>query len=207
MREKEENEKKNLDAQRKHIEVQALMTDINDNRKQNKTQVAKIKKELEKLQSLPEKNQTEINECEKKINTLTLEKKKHEDHLQNIYKITEKEMLPLIEKREKLETTLLQAMDHVNQAKSEVSVPETELKMVRSEEITQIRKYESLKSSYDDTRNELNEFIGRRDDFQANLPKIKSEIQQKTDKLHELQKEERVMQGQLMTFKNKVVYF
>lgn len=207
MREKEENEKKNLDAQRKHIEVQALMTDINDNRKQNKTQVAKIKKELEKLQSLPEKNQIEINECEKKINTLTLEKKKHEDHLQNIYKITEKEMLPLIEKREKLETTLLQAMDHVNQAKSEVSVPETELKMVRSEEITQIRKYESLKSSYDDTKNELNEFIGRRDDFQANLPKIKSEIQQKTDKLHELQKEERVMQGQLMTFKNKVVYF
>lgn len=204
MREKEEKEKLCLETQKKHIEVQTLMSDINDSRKQNKIQIAKIKKDLEKLHSLPDKNQAEINQCEKKIDDLTQEKKKLEDDLQSIYKVVEKEMLPLIEKREKLESTLLEAMDCVNQAKTEVSVPETELKMLKSDEITQIRKYESIKSAYDDTKRELSEFIEKRNNFQICLPKTKTEIQQKTIKIQELQREEKVMQAQLVTLKNEV---
>lgn len=204
MREKEEKENLAVKLEAKYIEVQTLISNLNDTRKQNKTQITKNEKELEKLKSTPESNQKEIEECEKKIDQLNKQKEKQEEILKKNYEIIEKEMLPLIEKRDKLETTLTHAMDRVNQATSELSVPETELKMLKSEEVNQTRKYEALKSSYEDSRNELNEFVKKRNEFEARLPELEKEIKEKTSKVQKLRGKEKRLQEELRTLRNEV---
>lgn len=181
------------------------MTVINKRRKQNKTQVEKHELELVDLLKVPEKNAKEIQECENKVEKLTKQKTDLEEELQKNYSQFENETKPLISEREKLETELIDLKIHVDDAKAEVALSESELKILKHDEITETRKYETMKTSYEESEYTLKEQRNQLEETKNRLPEIHKEIAATKNKVQKLQQDEEIMRGKLMTLRAEVI--
>ncbi|CAD6999361.1 unnamed protein product [Ceratitis capitata] len=201
---KEDIEKKWESAHKNFTEVQQTMDMTNKRRKQHKTQMEKLKNELVEIKKIPEKNEKEIGECQKKIERLTKDKSAMEEELSNNYVTLEAVTKPLIEKREKLETELVELKKHVDEAKAALALSESELKILKHDETTETRKYESLKTSYEESESNLIEKRKNVEEMKCRLPEIQKEIEVKKQKMQKLQVEEQSMRGQLMTLKAEI---
>ncbi|XP_061390983.1 structural maintenance of chromosomes protein 4 [Musca vetustissima] len=201
---KEDIEKKLEKAKGNFAETQETMTVVNKRRHTNKNQVTKNEKELEDLRKVPEKNEKEIEECEKKLERLVKQKAEQEEELQRNYTVLEEQTKPLIEQREKLETELMDLKINVDEAKADLAMSQSELKILKSDETAETRKYETLKSSYEDSEQSLGEKKEQVVELQARLPELKKDIHEKTMKLKQLQQEEQQLRQQVMTIKAEI---
>lgn len=180
------------------------MDATNKLRKQNKTQLKKNEDALVALQKVPQKNELEISECEKKVEKISKQKVDLEEELQKNYASFEKQTDPLREQREQLETQLIDLKKNVNDAKSNLAVLESELKIIKHGETTEIRKYESLHTAYEESKKDLSEKKKKVADMQNALPTVISDIALKKGQLQKLQQEEKVMFEKLRTLKAEV---
>uniref|UniRef100_A0A1A9X0Q7 Structural maintenance of chromosomes protein n=1 Tax=Glossina brevipalpis TaxID=37001 RepID=A0A1A9X0Q7_9MUSC len=201
---KEDFEKKLEKANKEYAEVQQIMKKLNETRKQNKAQMEKNETDLVELHKVPEKNKKEIAECEKKLEQVTKQKVKEEEELQRNYKRMEEQTKPLIEEREKRETELIDLKIHVDEAKADLALSESELKILKHDEVSETRKYESMKTSYEESQKTLNEKKVTMQELEGNLPVIKKEIEEKSNALLQLQQNEQNMRTQLMTIKSEI---
>uniref|UniRef100_A0A0K8WDU8 Structural maintenance of chromosomes protein n=1 Tax=Bactrocera latifrons TaxID=174628 RepID=A0A0K8WDU8_BACLA len=201
---KEDIEKQWECAHKNFTEVQQTMDMTNKRRKQHKSQMEKLKDEIIDLRKIPAKNEKEIDECQKKAVKLTESKAELEEELQKNYVSLEQITKPLIEKREQLETELVELKKHVDEAKAALALSESELKILKHDETTETRKYETMKTSYDESNCSLREKIATIEEIKCQLPEIQSEIVEKTQYLQKLQFEEQQMREKLMTLKTEI---
>lgn len=194
-------------AHKNFTEVQQTMDMTNKRRKQHKAQMEKLKDEIVDLRKMPEKNEKEIVECQKKVEKLTENKAELEEQLQKNYISLEQTTKPLIEKREQLETQLVELKKHVDEAKAALALSESELKILKHAETTETRKYEAMKTSYEESNCSLKEKITTVEEIKCRFPEIHGEIVEKTQYLQKLQFEEQQMREQLMTLKAEVCFF
>lgn len=125
---------------------------------------------------MPDHNQREIVECEKKIERLSKEKKAAEAQLQeNLLKLKD-QIDPLTAEKEKYEKELTDVQVKNDNAKSELQLAETELKLTQQNEMTEKRKFESFKESLEETKNDLEERRGKLEDYEREIPEIKKEM-------------------------------
>uniref|UniRef100_A0A1I8P3Q0 Structural maintenance of chromosomes protein n=1 Tax=Stomoxys calcitrans TaxID=35570 RepID=A0A1I8P3Q0_STOCA len=201
---KEDIEKKLEKAKGNFAETQETMTVMNKRRNTNKTQVAKNETELEDLRKVPERNEKEIEECEKKLQRLAKQKEEQEEKLEQNYAILEEQTKPLIEQREKLETELMDLKLNVDEAKADLAMSQSELKILKSGETTEVRKYETLKGSYEESEQSLKEKKQSVGELQGRLPELKKDIHVKTQALQKLQQEEQELRKQIMAIKSEI---
>ncbi|XP_055375705.1 structural maintenance of chromosomes protein 4 [Condylostylus longicornis] len=187
---KEEMETKLKKALNNFTEVQTTMAATNKRRKQNKQQLQKNEEKLIELQKLPEKNEKEIEECKTRIDKLSSQKNTLETELQKNYAEIKDQTQPLIEKRESLEGELIDLQKNVNEAKAALTVLEQELKILKHDETTEKRKYESMKSSFEESKIALDEKTEKVKEYQNLIPTIRKEIENKTVEVEKLRDEE-----------------
>lgn len=185
-------------------QVQTTMQATNKRRKQNKTQLEKMENELIDLQKVPEKNKKEIEECEKKCEKLTKQKTEMEEQLQRNYAELEEQTRPLIEQREVLETELIGLRKNVDEAKAELALSEQELKILKHDETQEKRKYESLKTSCEDSQTGLEEKQEKLQELQQKIPEIVQQMTEKTAELQTYRQEEQSLQSRLMSLKSEI---
>ncbi|XP_011192502.2 structural maintenance of chromosomes protein 4 [Zeugodacus cucurbitae] len=201
---KEEIEKQWENAHKNFTEIQQTMDMTNKRRKQNKTQMEKLKDDIIDLRKIPDKNEKEIGECQKKAEKLTDNKAELEEELQKNYISLEEITKPLIEKREQLETELVELKRNVDEDKAALALSESELKILKHDETTETRKYETMKTSYEESNSSLKEKITTVEELQCRLPEIQSEILEKTQYMQKLQIEEQQMREKLMILKAEI---
>lgn len=201
---KEEIEKQWENAHKNFTEIQQTMDMTNKRRKQNKTQMEKLKDGIIDLRKIPDKNEKEIGECQKKAEKLTDNKAELEEELQKNYISLEEITKPLIEKREQLETELVELKRNVDEDKAALALSESELKILKHDETTETRKYETMKTSYEESNSSLKEKITTVEELQCRLPEIQSEILEKTQYMQKLQIEEQQMREKLMILKAEI---
>ncbi|KAH8269369.1 hypothetical protein KR018_008395, partial [Drosophila ironensis] len=197
---REQIKKKLVAAERAHTEVQSTMENTNKQRKKDKTQIEKNEKELEDLHKLPEKNQREIEDCNKKLERLEKDKGALNEDLEKERANLKVKSEPLTEKRLKLSDELVGLKEKVNSAKAELQVFESNLKLLKQAETSETRKYESIKSSYEQTQISLDEKKNRAQELDKIIPEMEREIVARKAKLDELVKEEK----ELITQVNKI---
>lgn len=107
------------------------------------------------------------------------------------------ETQPLIEKKEKFETELIDLQKNVDECKAALTLSESELKICQSNETMEKRKYESLKVGYEEAENALTEKQAKLQELNKIIPEIKKEIFTKQNELQQNKIEEQRLTQQI----------
>lgn len=144
-------------VERKYTQTQESMVAANKRRKTLKTQLDKENTRLEELKKVPEKNEREIGESEQKIEKLSKQKSELDSQLEtNLAKFKE-ETAELQQQKETISTKLIELKKMSDADKAALLLKEQELKVVTSARTTEIRKFETLKNSFEDSKKSLQE--------------------------------------------------
>lgn len=177
-------------AREAHQRVDAKMKATNNRRKDLKKQVDIDQKKLEELKSLPERNKLEIEESQKQIQRFTTEKaeldQKLVENLNNI-KIDTK---PFQDEKEPLEKELGDLKATLDERKADYVEAEKELEIILKDETTESRKYESLRHSFDEVKQQLVEKQNTLTESQVSLPEMKESLMTKQQELKQVQQQE-----------------
>uniref|UniRef100_A0A182QGQ9 Structural maintenance of chromosomes protein n=1 Tax=Anopheles farauti TaxID=69004 RepID=A0A182QGQ9_9DIPT len=198
---KETSLKNSLD---KFAKVQANMRATNERRKKTIEQIGVETKRLQELQAVPAKNQKEIEESEAKIESLTKQKAETEAKLTENLASLKDETKVLLEAKEKLQTELIELKRAVDESKSALSIAESELKICKHDEVTERRKLESLRYSYEETEKDLEEKRTRLQTLEQALPATRTELEEAKQKLQTTAAEEREKRQELRTVQGKL---
>uniref|UniRef100_A0A8W7PFD3 Structural maintenance of chromosomes protein n=1 Tax=Anopheles coluzzii TaxID=1518534 RepID=A0A8W7PFD3_ANOCL len=198
---KESTLKNSLD---KFAKVQANMRATNERRKKTLEQIAAEEKRLLELQDVPKKNKKEIEESEAKIESLTRQKTEVEAKLTANLATLKDETKVLLEEKEKLQTELIELKRAVDESKSALSIAESELKICQHDEVTERRKLESLRYSYEETEKDLEEKRARLQTLEEALPVTRTELETAKQKLQENTNEERELTQTLRAVQGKL---
>ena len=191
-------------ARESHQRVDAKMKSTNNRRKDLKKQIEMDQKKLEDLQSLPERNKREIEESQKQIVKLSAEKSELDLKLAENLKTLVKDTKPLQEQKEPLDKDLGIIKASLDKLKAYYTEAEKELEIMQKDETTESRKYESLKYSFDDTKQQLEEKKKQLAETQATIPAMKVELHEKQVKLKALHNEEQETSADLQRIRAKI---
>lgn len=144
-------------ADRKYTQTQESMVAANKRRKTLKTQLDKENVHLEALKKVPEKNEREISESEKKIEKLSKQKSELDSQFEkNLAKFKE-ETAELQQQKEAISTKLAELKKKSDADKAALIVKEQELSMQTSARTAEVRKFETLRNSFEDSKKLLDE--------------------------------------------------
>ncbi|XP_058121689.1 structural maintenance of chromosomes protein 4 [Anopheles ziemanni] len=188
----------------KYAKVQANMRNTNERRKKTLVQIEKEKEKLKDLLTVPVKNQNEIEESEKKIESLTKQKTEVEATLTANLETLKDETKVLLEEKEKLQTELIELTRAVDESKSALALAESELKICQSSEVSEQRKLQSLRYSFEDSQKTLEEKRARLQTLEEALPIGKAELEAAQQKLVENGNEEKELRQQLRVVQGKL---
>ena len=193
-----------LKAKDGHTRVQAKMQATNSRRKELKKQQEIDKKSLEELQTLPERNNKEIAESEKQIGKMSKEKVDFDNVLiKNLAKL-EVDTKPLREEKEPLEQELGAIRANLDELKANYSMAEKELDIIRMDETTEARKFETLKNSFEDTKRDYNEKNENLEELKVSIPIMKNELVKKQEEIKVLQTNENDAAAELSKIRAKI---
>lgn len=200
------DEFKSMQAKAKdgHTRVQAKMKATNNRRKELKKQQEVDKKSLEDLQTLPERNNKEIAESEQQIGKMSKEKVDMENVLTNNLAKLEVDTKPLREEKEPLEKELGTIRAKLDELKANYSVTEKELDLMRMDETTEVRKFETLKNSFEDTKRDYKEKNENLEELKSSIPVMKKELVDKQEQIKVLQGEETAATAELSKIRTKI---
>lgn len=188
-------------------EVQATLDALNKGRKSNKTQLKKLEEELENLKLVPGKNIREIEECEGKVEKLTSEKVKLEEKLQDNLASLEEKTRPLVAKKEALVTELQGLQKTFDEAKAELTLVESELKILKSDETSEKRKFENFRMAFEESNNDLNAKVKTVEEIKEIIPEFKNEIEKKGSEMQLNKNQQKTLYAKLMALKTDVSKF
>ncbi|CAH1709813.1 unnamed protein product [Chironomus riparius] len=183
---------KNMEAKArdKHQRVDAKMRETNTRRKDLKKQNDNEQKKLDQLRTLPERNQKEIDESQKIVERHMKEKDELEATLEENTKSLKNDTKPLQDEKEPLEKELGVLKASLDTLKADYTEAEKELEIIKKDETTEIRKYESLKHSFEDTKKQLEEKQETVEKLKVEIPQMKQQVVVKQDEVKGLQQEE-----------------
>ncbi|XP_053663225.1 structural maintenance of chromosomes protein 4 [Anopheles marshallii] len=184
--------------------VQANMRATNERRKKTMDQIQTEKKRLKELLAVPEKNQKEIEESQREIESLTKQKANVETKLTANLATLKDETKSLLEEKEKLQTELIDLKRAVDESKSALSIAESELKIVQHDEVMERRKLESLRYSYEETEKDLEEKQARLKMLEEALPATRAELETAQQKLVANGNEEKQLRQELRSVQGKL---
>ncbi|KAH8263252.1 hypothetical protein KR044_006476, partial [Drosophila immigrans] len=204
VKQREDIKKQLVAAERSYTEVQSAMENTNKQRKKDKTQIEKNQQELDELHKLPEKNQKEIKDSEHKMQRLEQDKLKQSQQLEK--KLAELKVLsePLTEQRLKYSDELIGLKEAVNVAKESLTLHESKLKILKQAETTEARKFETLKSSFEESEKNLTGMRTKLQELNVQLPDIQQEMVTKAAEIDKLCKEERNMALQCRKLRDEI---
>lgn len=187
-----------------HQRVDAKLKVTNSRRKDLHKQVAADEKKLVDLQNLPEKNKREIEESQVQIDKLTKEKEGLDATLAENLKTLAKDTQPLQEKKEPLDREVGELRSSLDKLKAVYSEAEKELEIIKKDETTEARKFESLKNSFDDNKRELEEKKIALNEIKESIPKMDQELNVKQQQLKDCQREEGELNQELRKYRMKL---
>ncbi|XP_052868300.1 structural maintenance of chromosomes protein 4 [Anopheles cruzii] len=188
----------------KYAKVQANMRSTNERRKKTMEQINAEKTRLKELQGVPEKNQREIEESEKKIESLSKQKVEVETKLAANMETLRDETRVLLEEKEKLQTELIDLKRAVDDSKSALSLAESELKICQHDEVMERRKLETLRYSFDESSKTFEEKQSRLQELEEALPIARAELEDEQQKLAQNGKEEQELRLELRGVQGKL---
>ena len=177
-------------ARSSYQRVEAKLKATNTRRKELIKQVEADQKKLEDLRTLPERNKAEIEESRKMIERHVAEKTELDAKLANNLRTLVDDTKPLQDEKEPLERELGVIKATLDKLKADYSEAEKELEIIQKDETTELRKYESLRHSLEETKRELQEKEKLLNETLASIPVRKNELMQKQEELKESQKKE-----------------
>ncbi|XP_070505338.1 structural maintenance of chromosomes protein 4 [Chironomus tepperi] len=191
-------------ARDKHQRVDAKMRETNTRRKDLKKQNDNEQKKLDQLQTLPERNQKEIDESQKIVERHMKEKEELEATLEQNTKSLKNDTKPLQDEKEPLEKELGVLKASLDTLKADYTEAEKELEIIKKDETTEIRKYESLKNSFEDTKKQLEEKQETVEKLKEEIPQMKQQVVVKQEEVKALQQEEQDVAGDLRKVRMKL---
>uniref|UniRef100_A0A1A9VZJ6 Structural maintenance of chromosomes protein n=1 Tax=Glossina brevipalpis TaxID=37001 RepID=A0A1A9VZJ6_9MUSC len=208
----------NLDKKKEHfmqeiekcrnnfIEIQQIMKHLNQMRNQNKIQLKTDECNLAELRRVRDKKKQQMEEYEKQLKEIVEQKTEQEQQLQRDYKRLEDQdqTKQLLEQRETLEIKLIDLRATVDKTKADLTLLESELKILKCLEQSETQKYESKKNFYEKSQHTLNEKKTIGDELKQNLLIMESDIQGKLKSSRELQQAEQDITTLLMPIRRKI---
>lgn len=191
-------------ARDKHQRIDATMRETNTRRKDLKKQNDAEEKKLEQLKTLPERNQQEIAESQKLVDRHTKEKVELEATLEENTKNLKNDTKPLQDEKEPLEEELAVLKASLDTLKADYTEAEKELEIIKKDETTEIRKYESLKNSVEDTKKQLEEKQEFVEKLKEEIPQMKEQVVVKQEEVKKLQQEEQEVTADLRKVRMKL---
>uniref|UniRef100_A0A1A9UMP1 Structural maintenance of chromosomes protein n=1 Tax=Glossina austeni TaxID=7395 RepID=A0A1A9UMP1_GLOAU len=185
-------------------EVQQVMMNLNQMRNENKVQIKLDESKSQELYAMRDKYKQEMEEGEEQLKQLVAQRAEQEKQLQRNYKQIEDQAKPFLEKRETLESELMKLHDKVDKTKDDLSLLESELKILKCQEIRDTSKYDSMRSSYEESQKVLNEKKNIAEELKENLLVIKSQAEEKLTTFRKLEQTQQVMVVQLMKVRAKI---
>lgn len=194
-------------TKKNQTEVQTTLEALNKGRKGNKVQLKKLEEELEDLKLVPVKNVREIEECENKVEKLSSEKSKLEETLQENLLTLEEKTRPLVIKKDDLVSELEGLQNTFDEAKAELTVVESELKILKSDETNEKRKFENFRIAFEESNNDLNTKLEALEEIKEAFPQIRQEIEKKTVDLQQNKSQQKIIYNKLMGLKTDVSFY
>lgn len=158
---------------------QKLQEDMKHKNLKRKKLIGLLKTETEKLEELeriPEKNEKDIEECQKLKERLEVEREKEQEEYHQVMATLNSETQALQEEKKQYETRLIDLRKTVNETKSAVDIAQSELDIYQSTEKSEKKKLEQIESGLEKAR----ETIGSRKDH---VEKLKQSIPESEQKL------------------------
>lgn len=140
---------------------------------------------MEELLNVPEKNTKDIEECEKLIETHTINKEKEETALTTLMASLRTQTEPLLNERSNLEKELISLRKNVDQAKAAYDIAQSELELYTSVEKVEKKKLENLREAVEKTTSTLKERQKQLALFERKVPPTESSLKQAQDELNE----------------------
>lgn len=191
-------------ADRKYTQTQESMVAANKRRKNFKTQLDKENAHLEELKKVPEKNKREISESEQKVEKLSKQKSELDSQLEtNLAKFKE-ETVELQQQKETISTKLIELKKKSDADKAALILKEQELKVVTSARTTEIRKFETLKNSFEDSKKSLEEKKERIILAKQEYSQAKTTLEDITQKCQSHRKEEHELVERVRILRSKI---
>uniref|UniRef100_A0A1A9ZJA3 SMC hinge domain-containing protein n=1 Tax=Glossina pallidipes TaxID=7398 RepID=A0A1A9ZJA3_GLOPL len=185
-------------------EIQQVVMNLNQIRNENKLQIKTDESKSVELYAIRDKYKQEMEEGEEQLKQIVAQRAELEEQRQRNYKQIEDQAKPFLEKRETLESELMKLHAKVDVTKSDLSLLETELKVLKYQEMRDTSKYDSMKSSYEESQKVLNEKKTTAEELRENLLVIKSQAEEKLTTLRKLKQTQQVMVAQLMQVRAKI---
>ncbi|XP_968011.2 structural maintenance of chromosomes protein 4 [Tribolium castaneum] len=170
-------------ADKKDAQLQAEMTNTNNNRKKFKQQLEDEKKKLIKLQKVPEENAKLIGECEKRERDLTSQHEKLQAEKAKLMENIGHETKDLQVKKEQFETKLGKLKKTVDTTKNEYDLASTQLNFARSSEETEQEKLNQLRETIKNKEACIKERSGEVSQLKKKIPLTEKSL---NDAQHEL---------------------
>lgn len=155
------------------------------------------KSKLEELLKVPEKNTKSIEECERLIETQTINKEKEEASLATLMAGLREKTEPLLNERSELEKELISLRKNVDQAKAAYDIAQSKLELYTSVEKVEKEKLEGLRKSLEMTASTLNERQKQLALFDTKIPATQRSLKQAQDELNEVKTREANATAQL----------
>ncbi|ALC39462.1 glu, partial [Drosophila busckii] len=204
VKEREDIKQQQVGADRGYTEVQTTMETTNKQRKKDKAQIDKNDNQLEELRRLPEKNAKEIEDSQNKLERLEKEKVTLSEELEQQLSALKEQAEPITEQRLKYSDELIGLKGAVNTATEELQLHESKLKILKQEEVTETRKYLSLKTGFEESVQSVEENRQKLEEITAKTPELQQEIASKTAEVEQLAKEERQLTQQTRKLREEI---
>ncbi|KAL9925070.1 structural maintenance of chromosomes protein 4-like [Glossina fuscipes fuscipes] len=185
-------------------EIQQVMVNLNQMRNENKVQMKMIESKSIELCAIRDKYKQEMEEGEEQLKQIVAQRTEQERQLQCNYKQIEDQAKPLLAEREILESELMKLHAKVDVTKADLSLLESELKILKYEEVSETSKYDSMRSSYEESQNALNEKKTIAEELNENLQVIKSQAEEKLTIFRKLEETQQCVVAQLMKVRAKI---
>ncbi|CAH0546726.1 unnamed protein product [Brassicogethes aeneus] len=177
-------------ANKKDIQLQESMTQMNNNRKKTKELLAGEHKNLQKLLKQPEKNIKDIEECEIKEAELTEKKERYEDDKTKLLASLQTETKVLQEKKEEIQTDLVELKKAVDETRSAFSLAESELKIYVSNEVNERTKFEELTKLFVTNNETVEERTEAVKLLKTKIPATEKSLKETNDELNKVKLQE-----------------
>ncbi|XP_025270136.1 structural maintenance of chromosomes protein 4 isoform X2 [Camponotus floridanus] len=184
-RQKDEATAKYDKLRKRDESLHAELVETNKRRKANTASIKTEKNKMEELLTVPKKNTKDIKECEKLIETHTINKEKEEIALTTLMASLRTQTEPLLIERSNLEKELISLRKNVDQAKAAYDIAKSELELYTSVEKVEKETLENLREAVEETTSTLKERQKQLALFERKIPLTKTSLKQAQDELNE----------------------
>ncbi|XP_072946319.1 structural maintenance of chromosomes protein 4 [Epargyreus clarus] len=189
-KQKDEIAEKLQACKKKTVTIIADTTQSNKKRKNLEQLLEQEKGKLIELELIPDKNEREIQDCEKLLIKLNESKGKAEEELQTVMAGVRSKTQGLQDQKDKLQTKLIELKKVVDEANKNFKLAESELKIYLSTEQQETDKLEKMREAYEKAESDLKEKKALRNTLTTSVPSDEKQLNQIQSQLQTLKREE-----------------